>query len=283
MSTIRRRPTRAEQDPVSHARRRRSLEMTLAIVVPVALISLWQIAGMRGWIDRKLYPTPTDIIRHVDNVFADRPGGRMGIDVWASIYRILWGYFWGCLVGLIFGYVLGLSRLIRKALDPTLIALYTVPKLALIGVFLLAFGLDEKPVIIVISLTVFFFVFLQTNAAVLGVGENFREAGLSLGAGRWQMFRHVIFPASLPQVFVGLRISAGVTVLTMIGAEFAYAPYSKGIGYRIALARQTFDPPTMYVAIVLTALIGVIFTWIVTLIGRLMTRWAPQSGGAAPF
>ena len=87
--------------------------------------------------------------------------------------------------------------------------------------------------IVVIAITVFFFVYLQTNAAVRGVGESFREAGLSLGAGRWQMFRHVIFPASLPQVFVGLRISAGVAVLTVIGAEFAYTPYSKGIGYRI--------------------------------------------------
>ncbi len=277
---IHRRPGRAERDPVRHARRRRTMELSLAIAVPVVLIGMWQLAGSQGWIDRRLYPPPSDIVRHVDNMFADRPGGRMWRDVRASISRIAWGYFWGSITGLVAGYTLGLNRLLRKALDPTLIALYTVPKLALIGIFLLAFGLDETPVIIVIALTVFFFVFLQTNAAVLGVSEHFREAGRSLGAGRWQLFRHVILPASLPQVFVGLRIAAGVTVLTMIGAEFAYAPFQKGIGYRIAIARQTFDPPTMYLAVVLTSLIGVVFTWIVTIVGRLLTRWAPQGGGA---
>lgn len=255
----------------------------MAIAVPVVLVGLWQIAGSRGWIDRRLYPTPASIIGHVKKAFADRPGGKFGRDVWASIIRVLWGYFWGCLAGLAVGYALGISRLLRKAFDPTLVALYTVPKLALIGVFLLAFGFGEAPVIIVIALTVFFFVFIQTNAAVLAVGENYREVGRSLGAGRWQMFRHVIFPASLPSVFVGLRISAGVSVLTMIGCEFAYPPDQKGIGYRIALARQVLDPKTMYLGIVLTALIGVVFTWIVTTVGRLLTRWAPHDGGVTPL
>jgi sulfonate transport system permease protein len=277
---IRRRPTAAERNPVAHARRRAALETTLAILVPIGLIMLWE---WQPWVADNLLVPPSDIVRHFDNAFASEPGGNMWLDVRASIKRILWGYLWGCVFGLLFGYVLGLSRLIRKALDPTLVALYMVPKLALIGVFLVILGFKDTPLIVVIAVTVFFFVYLQTVSAVRGVAENFREAGRSLGAGRWQMFRHVILPASLPQVFVGLRISAGVAVLTVIGAEFAYSPGQKGLGYRINLGRSTFDPPPMYVAIVTTAIIGVIFTWLVTLVGRSLTRWARQGGTEATF
>lgn len=274
-AVISRRPTPAERDPVGHARRRAVLETTLAVLVPVGLIALWE---WQPWLADNLLVPPSDIIRHFDNAFADAPGGHMWIDVRASLKRVLWGYLWGCIFGLLFGYVLGLSRLIRKALDPLLVALYMVPKLALIGVFLVILGFDDKPLIVVIAVTVFFFVYMQTVAAVRSVSGSYREAAESLGAGRWQLFRHVVLPASLPQVFVGLRISAGVAVLTVIGAEFAYPPGQKGLGYRINLGRSTFDPPPMYVAIVVTSIIGVIFTWVVTLAGRALTRWARQGG-----
>lgn len=274
-TTLRRRPTAAERDPVGHARRRTALEMTLAVLVPVVLLLLWQ---FQDWVDRDFLLPPTDIFRYFDDAFASKPGGNMWLDVRSSVRRILWGYFWGALFGLLIGYVVGLSRTSRKATEPTLVTLYVVPKLALIGVFLFTLGLNEKPLYVVIAITVFFFVYLQTDSAVRGVGESFREAGKSFGAGRWQMFRHVILPASMPQVFVGLRISAGVAVLTMVGVEFAFTPNQRGLGYRIANARQTFEPPPMYVAIVMTSLIGVVFMWIVTLVGRALTRWSTQGG-----
>jgi sulfonate transport system permease protein len=274
-ATIRRRPTAAERDPVGHARKRTALEMTLAVLVPIVLVLFWQ---FQDWVDRRFLLPPTDIIRYFDDAFASKPGGNMWLDVRSSVRRVLWGYFWGCLFGLLIGYLTGLSRTTRKALEPTLLTLYVVPKLSLIAVFLFTLGFNEKPLYVVIAITVFFFVYLQTDAAVRGVSESFREAGKSFGAGRWQMFRHVFLPASLPQVFVGLRIAAGVAVLTMVGVEFVFSSNQKGLGYRIANARQTLEPPPMYVAIVVVSIIGVIFMWIVTLLGRALTRWSTQGG-----
>lgn len=279
-TVIARRATAAERNPVTHARRRTVIELALAILAPIVLLCVWE---WQPWIADNLLVPPSQILRHFDNAFANAPGGHMWIDVRASLKRVLWGYWWGALVGLAFGYVLGLSRTARKALDPTLVALYTVPKLALISPLLVILGFKDTPLIAVIAITVFFFVYMQTVSAVRGVGGSYREAGQSLGAGRLQMFRHVILPASLPQVFVGLRISAGVAVLTVIGAEFAYTPGQKGLGYRINLGRSTFDPPPMYVAIVVTSIIGVIFTWLVTLLGRALTRWARQGGADSTF
>ncbi len=277
--TVVRRPGPAEADPAGHRRRRRRVELALAIGVPVALIVLWQVASSREWINSGLYPAPSDLFSRAPELFEDAPGGRMWVDVWASIQRVLWGYFWGALLGLLLGFWMGMSRLGRAAFEPLLSALYTVPKLALIGVFLLILGFDEKPVIAVIALSVFFFVWISTMTAVMTVPKGLREAAISFGAGRWQLFRQVLLPGALPQIFVGLRVAAGVTVLTVIGVEFVYAPRNAGLGYRINSARQVLDPGQMYVAIIVAALLGVLFTWIVRRIGRLVAPWAKDDEG----
>lgn len=281
MVVVTRRPGPAETDPRRHQRRRRSLELTLAIGVPVLALALWQLASEAEWINSGLYPSPTDLLWRTPELFEDIPGGRLGADVWASVRRILWGYAWGAGTGLVLGYWMGMSRLTRAALEPLLSALYTVPKLALIGVFLLILGFNERPIITVIALTVFFFVWISTMAAVMAVPQGFREAAVSFGASRWQMFRQVLLPGSMPQVFVGLRVAAGVTVLTVIGIEFVYAPGGQGLGYRINMARQILDPGQMYVGVVIASVLGVLFVWIVRRIGRLVTPWSTEDEGSA--
>jgi len=268
-----RQPGRFEQDPRGHRRRRRAIEIALAVGVPIALIALWQIASTRGWIDRRLYPAPTDIIDETRTQFDQQDRWH---DVWVSTRRVLLGYAWGAAFGLAFGYLMGMGRLVRVALEPTLNALYTVPKLAVLPLFLLIFGFKERPVIAVIAVTVFFFVWIQAMAAVVTVPESYREAASSFGANRWQAFRHVLFPASLPQVFVGLRVAAGVAVLTLIGVEFVFAPGESGIGYVINQGRVVLLPRQTYMGIIIAALMGVIFISIVKWIGRLLTPWAPH-------
>ena len=268
-----RQPGRYEQDPRGHRRRRRTVEIALAVGVPIALVVLWQVASTQGWIDRRLYPAPTDIIDETRTQFDQQDRWH---DVWVSTRRVLLGYAWGAGFGLAFGYLMGMGRLVRVALEPTLNALYTVPKLAVLPLFLLIFGFKERPVIAVIAVTVFFFVWIQAMAAVITVPESYREAAASFGAGRWQAFRHVLFPASLPQVFVGLRVAAGVAVLTLIGVEFVFAPGESGIGYVINQGRVVLLPRQTYMGIIIAALMGVIFISIVKWIGRLLTPWAPH-------
>jgi sulfonate transport system permease protein len=273
---LRRLPRSADRDPERFTRRRRIIELSLAIGFPVVMLTLWQIAAVNDWIDRFSYPAPSDIIAEIRRGFQDNPKGNWWVDVGVSLQRMLWGYFWGLLVGLFAGVTMGMSRTLRAMLEPTLSALYTVPKIALIGIFLIIFGFDNTPLIAVIAVTVFFFVWIQAMAAVMSVSEGYREAAASFGTSRWQMFRHIIMPASLPQIFVGLRVAAGVAVLTLIGIELVFAPGAQGIGYRINNARQILDPKQAYVGLVVAALLGVIFTGVIKWIGRLVTKWAPE-------
>lgn len=265
------RPGAAEIAPKRHSRRRYALELSLAIAFPVALIGLWQMASSLDWIDSRLYPSPSDIVSKTRSLFTDR---NLGDDIWISVRRTLWGYVIGTALGLVFGIAMGMFRLLRKTMEPTLIALYTVPKLALLPIFLTIFGFGESPKVAIIAVTVFFFVWLSAMAAVMSVADGYQEAARSFGVTRWQLFRHVMLPASLPQIFVGLRISAGVAVLVLVGVEFVLG--GSGLGHVINQGRQLGLIEQTYVGIVIVAIIGVIFAAIVRFIGKLLSPWAPE-------
>lgn len=266
-----------DKDPVGYARRRRILFTILGFGVPILILGFWQIAAQNGWINAKFYPSPLDNLRQLRQMFDKRD---FASDLGLTLKRLAWGWLWGSLSGVVFAYVLGMSRVVRAAFEPTLNALYTVPKIALLTPFLIIFGFKDKPVIILISVTVFFFVWVPTQAGVMSVSESYREAATSFGANGWQMFRHVIWPATLPGLFVTLRVAASVSVLSVIGIEFAYAPRSKGLGYVINTARQTFEPRIAYAGIFVAALIGVVFQAIVKQVGHLVVRWEKDDRGA---
>jgi ABC-type nitrate/sulfonate/bicarbonate transport system permease component len=245
----------------------------LAIGIPIALFALWQWGADSGRIDTKFFPAPTTIWTTAVDMFES---GELQHAVWVSTWRVLQGFAWGSVIGVAVGLLMGMSRTLRAALDPLLTALYTVPKLALLPLLLLIFGLGDGPKIILIAITVFFFMWISTMAAIIGVPDGYREAATSFGASRLQMLRQVLFPAALPEIFVGLRISAGVSILTLVAIEFVNA--TDGIGYTIWFSWSLFLAQKMYVGIVVVALMGLIFTSVIRWIGKKLTPWASHGG-----
>ncbi|MFF1450554.1 ABC transporter permease [Streptomyces sp. NPDC058274] len=273
-SVLVRRPGPQELNPVRTHRRRRTLELALAIAVPLALVLLWQLAATLAWIDDRVYPAPSTIL--VDG-WGRAAAGDLWPDVRATLQRVLAGYAVGTAAGYVLGLLMGSLALVRAALEPLLDALYVVPKLALLPVFLNMFGLGEGPQIALVAATVFFFVWISTMSAVVAIPEGYREAGQVFGASPWQMFRHVLLPASLPAVLVGARIAAGVAVLVIVASEQIAA--TNGLGHLIFDSRALFQNDVMFVGIVCVAALGVVFSELVRIIGRLLTPWAPRDRG----
>ncbi|MFE9778512.1 ABC transporter permease [Streptomyces sp. NPDC005775] len=269
-----RRPGPRELHPVRTHRRRRTLEIALAVAVPLLLVLLWQLAAARSWIDERVYPAPSTILADGWDRAAD---GELWPDVWATLKRVLGGYAIGTVAGYALGLLMGSLALVRAALEPLLDALYVVPKLALLPVFLNMFGLGEGPQIALVAATVFFFVWISTMAAVLAVPTGHRDAGQVFGASPWQMFRHILLPASLPAVLVGARIAAGVAVLVIVASEQIAA--ADGLGHLIFDSRALFQNDVMFVGIVCVAVLGVVFSEVVRIAGRLLTPWAPRDRG----
>ncbi|MEW1752748.1 ABC transporter permease [Streptomyces angustmyceticus] len=269
-----RRPGPAELRPRRTHRRRRTLELSLAVAVPLLLVLLWQLAADRAWIDARIYPAPSTILADGwDRALA----GDLWPDVAATLRRVLAGYALGTVSGYLLGLLMGSLPLVRAALEPLLDALYVVPKLALLPVFLNMFGLGEGPQVALVAATVFFFVWISTMAAVLAIPSGHRDAGRVFGASPWQMFRHVLLPASLPAVLVGARIAAGVAVLVIVASEQIAA--TDGLGHLIFDSRALFQNDVMCVGIVCVAVLGVLFSELVRLAGRVLTPWAPRDRG----
>lgn len=268
---VRRPPKRRAQ---TRARRgwARVWAYVLPWLVPVVLIGLWQVAAVRGWIDTNFFPAPSSIwssgVKMIEN-------GTLWDNAWISTKRVLESFALGVVSGVGVGLAMGASKTFRNALEPTLNAFYTVPKLALLPLFLLVFGIGEAPLILVISITVFFFMWISTMAAVLDVSDGYQDALRTLGANRREMYRHVIVPAILPQIFIAMRVSAGVSILTMVGVEFVQA--GTGIGYLIWHSWGIFLASEMYVGIVTVALMGVGFIALIQLTSRLVLRWKPMN------
>jgi sulfonate transport system permease protein len=268
-------PGPAEVDPVRAHRRRRLLEVGLAVAVPVALLGLWQLASTFGWIDARMYPSPTTIASTGWQLVAQ---GELWGDALATLRRVTLGWLVGCAIGAALGITMGSIPLVRSALEPTLDALYVVPKLALLPILFNIFGLGEGSQVALVAITVFFFVWIATMAAVMGVAEGYREAGRIFGARRLRMLRNVLLPAALPQIIVGVRVAAGVAFLVIIAAEYLVG--QDGLGYLIFNSRNLFINDEMFAGIVVVALFGVAFSELIRGIGRRLVPWAPEDRGA---
>jgi sulfonate transport system permease protein len=246
-------------------------------LVPVLFFVWWQLAASTGWIDKRLYPLPTKIASSFWDLITD---GRLRHDIIITLKRTAVGSAVGMTAGFAMGVVMGASRWVRVAFESSFSALYVIPKIALFPVFLTIFGLGEMPKYMLVAVTVFFFVWIGAMEAIAGVPTGYREAAQAFDVNRWQMFRHVLLPSALPQLFVGLRIGIGVGIGMTIAAEFVAG--TDGLGQLIFSSRLLFLNDWMYVGIVVVAVLGVILQAIVSWIGRRVTPWLGESGTRVP-
>ena len=274
--TLRREPGPAERDARTHRARQRRREAVLAWGVPTALVGAWQWAAATERISPLFFPGPTDIVATASDMLAS---GELQHHLAATASRIALGLSLGVASGVIVAFAMGMSRLLRAALDSTLSALYVVPKLALLPLLLLIFGVGDTPTILLVAIAVFFLVWITTMHAVMSVPEGWREAARSFGAGHRQLIRHVLLPASLPQILTGLRLATGMAVLSTVAIEFVQG--SEGLGRLIWLSWSLFLPRRMYVGIVVVALLGVAVNLLVRLLARSLTPWDRFNQGAS--
>lgn len=264
-------PTRAEVDPIGHRRRRRSLEIALGISAPLALLAAWEVSSRSGWIEPRFFPAPSRVWATGVELARD---GMLWSNLWASLRRTLIGFAVGCAAGIAAGVGLAMSRIVRNGLQPLIYALWTVPKLALLPLLLLVFGLGEMPILTLIALSCFFLVLIPTTSALVSVPTSYREATSSFGATKTQMLRHVLLPGALPQIFVALRVAAGASILVLVAAEFVQG--NTGLGYMIWNSWSLFLADRMYVGIVVVALVGAAFTMLIGWIGNRLSPWSQQ-------
>jgi NitT/TauT family transport system permease protein/sulfonate transport system permease protein len=267
-------PTKAEMDPVRYARGLRQRKAWLGVLTPVVLLAVWELAAQAGWIDARFFPGPSRIFAAAVDMVAS---GQWFADIGVTLRTIGTASLVGFIVGVLLGVVMGAFAVIRHLFEPVLSAFYTIPKIALLPLMLLIFGIGDITGYLLVGLAIFFIAWISTLEAVLTVPGGYREAAEAFGVKGWRAFTHVTLPAILPAIFVSLRISVGQAVLIVIMVEYLMG--NQGIGYRIWHSWSLFDADTMYVGIVSVAVLGYLLQLLVRFVGTKLVPWAGSASG----
>lgn len=245
------------------------------IWLPVAILSAWQLAASRGMVSELFFPAPSILARSAWNMVAS---GELTHALSVTFYRMFLGSLLGIVVGLLCGLAMGIITPVRKSLEPLISALNSTPKLALMPMLLIFTGIGETARLVPIALTSFIVVAVNTVDAVRGINLAFIELAQNYGATGWHMLRRVYIPASLPQVFTGLRLALGRGLVITISVELLGS--SDGLGSLIWMAWQTFATERLYVGIAVTALTGALVHEGLHFSERRLLPWRERSGPA---
>jgi NitT/TauT family transport system permease protein len=271
----------AERRPIIHERRagavqnvraplltRSQKERLVSIASPVGLLVLWELLVKAGLLNAKFFPAPTDIMGTFWGLLTS---GVLLHDVYISLYRILAGFLLGGIPGILIGLTMGLFPAVRMVLDPVVAATYPIPKLALLPLFMLIFGLGNTEMIVVIAAGAIFLTLMNTAAGVLNLDRVYWDVAKNFGASKLDQYRTVAIPGALPLIFTGLKLAMGMAILLIVAAESDGANH--GIGFLIWRSYQLYEINGMYVAFVMIALVGWVFTALLDELERIIVPW----------
>jgi sulfonate transport system permease protein len=239
-------------------------------LVPAVLIGLWQLASSHGWLSSRVLPAPWDVVTAAWQLAAT---GELWHHVQISAGRALSGLAIGGGLGLLLGLLTGSVRWLEALLDSTLQMVRNIPALALIPLVILWFGIDESAKLFLISVAVFFPIYINTFHGIRNVDTGLIEMGRTYGLSRWGLYRQIILPGALSSILVGLRFSLGLMWVILIVAETISA--QAGIGYLTMNAREFLQTDVVLVGILLYALLGKLADLFAKGLEAYWLRWHP--------
>jgi sulfonate transport system permease protein len=257
--------------------RRRTIEIPKPIrrsIGPLLLVALWWWASATGRLDEKTLAGPGVVLRTGWEMLQS---GELQDALAVSIVRVFWGLAYGIAAGVALAVIAGLFRFGEDIIDTNVQILRTVPIIGLSSLFIIWFGIDEKPKIVMIAVAVAFPIYINTFNAIRSVDSRLVEAGSTFGLGRLGLIRHVLLPAALPGFLIGLRFALTISWLVLVFAEGINA--SEGLGFLLNKARTFYETDKIVVVLAVYGLIGLVSDALVRLLERRLLSWRQTFSG----
>lgn len=234
----------------------------------VAFVGLWQFVVHWGGYPAFILPTPGRVLaRLLDALRA----GVLQMHVLVTLREVFGGLALGLSVAVLLGYALGKSRTLERILSPYLVASQAIPIVALAPLLIIWFGVGSLSKVLVCALTLFFPVLINIIVGIRGVDSDLVDLMRSLRASRWQVFKMLELPASLPVLIGGLKIGVTLSVIGAVVGEFVGA--DRGLGFLVNLARGLFDTPLMFVALFTLMFIALALYGTVSALESWLLKW----------
>jgi NitT/TauT family transport system permease protein len=207
----------------------------LRFIVPLILLVAWEGLSRMGFISSSLLPPPSKVILvWIDWIFgttgtSDTNSGKWLNAAVSSGTRVLAGFAIASISAIVIGIAIGWWKIVEKMIEPTLQILRPIPPVSWVPLAIMWFGIANKPAIFLVFLGSFFPILMNTIHGVKNSDKNLIRAASMMGATQWQMVRYVVFPASLPNIFAGLRIGIGSAWMLSVTSEMVAV--KSGLGY----------------------------------------------------
>lgn len=240
----------------------------LSPLVFAALIGLWEVGTRTGFISSIALPAPSEAVGAIGDLVTT---GMLWTHLGASLYRLSLGWFFGTALGVTVGLAIGLFSVARATLSPVVSALFPIPKIALLPLFIVWFGIGEGSKVATILFGTFFPTVIATYGGVDNVDRGLIRMGQSFGLSWLSIVRKIIIPGALPAILSGFRISASIAIVLLVAAEMIGAQY--GIGAYILMAGAIFATDQLIAGVAMLSILGLTISWLIGRAERYFLSW----------
>jgi NitT/TauT family transport system permease protein len=274
----------APEAPTAARREHHFVEKLRAVALgagfPVLLVLLWHFAVT--YTGTRLIPSPHQVaVMMYDfsfgGIYDDAFSATILTHIWKSMTRVYGGFFMAAIVGIPLGLMIGRVKVLRQLLDPTINVLRPIPVTAWLPLSMIFFGLGPNAAIFLVFLGAFYPILLNTTFGVRSVDARLFEAAAMLGCTGSAMFRQVVFPASLPAIFNGLRIAHGFAWILIVVGEMTGVP--TGLGSVIMDGRTLSRTDLVVTGMIVIGAMGFVSDRIIVMLSNRLLRWSPQHHG----
>lgn len=248
-------------------KREKKIVFAWQISILVTFIALWELASRLYWIDPLIFSSPTKIFNLLVNRFTD---GSMVTHIQVTLFETVLGFIIGTLLGIVIATLLWSSTRFSKIMDPYLVIMNAMPKVALGPIIIVALGPGYFSIITMGAIISVIITTLVVYSAFNEVDPNYEKVLISFGASRWQRFTEAIFPATLPAMISTLKVNVGLSWVGVIVGEFLVS--KQGLGYLIIYGFQVFDFSLVMSSLVLIAIFAAIMYKIVEKIEKWLIK-----------
>ena len=246
-------------------------ELWLSILLGIVVLVAWQFIPVLAGVPSYIIPTPLECATEMVVLYQQ---ANLLANIWSTLFISIIGFIIGSIFGAACGYLLGLSRTAERVLSPYLLAIQIAPKIAFAPLFLLWFGYNDIPKLLVTVLLVFFPILVNALQSMRTIDRDLVNLARAYSMSRMQIFWKIEFRSSVPNLMAGLRIGAtlaiiGVTVGEMVGGNV-------GLGYLVTYGEGQADTAMVFDAIILLSLIGILLYFAVAMVEARVLRYIPQ-------
>ncbi|MBU6223478.1 MAG: ABC transporter permease subunit [Burkholderiales bacterium] len=236
----------------------------ISIITTVAILVLWFAVTNLGLIKPIFLPSPQAVLEQFVAYATGQANDKPLFEhLFASFVRVFLAFWLACATAIPVGVAMGVSRVARGIMDPPIEFYRPLPPLAYLPLIIIWFGIDEVPKVLLIYLSCFAPLALQTRAGVRSASQEQIHAAYSMGASQWQVIRYVMLPAALPEILVGMRIAIGFGWTTLVAAEMVAA--NVGLGQMVLNASNFLRTDIVIMGIIVIGVFAYVFD--------LMMRW----------